>query len=331
MPITPISSGQNASRAAIVSNMLNRGGRSLSQLLGSAIQVGRNTSDNQFRQEQSFLTEQRREINLSQRRAEGAQQDLEDTRKFDEEKRRFDVKFGQTEQQFAANIDQQNLDRGVHQQQVVGNLELGAKSNEISAQNSATSVFAAKANDANAKARLGQNQQEIDLRKEGVAAARLDKQTANASALQTQENIQNFGAITDPAERKQAALGIASQSGLDASTRNRFLSEAGIGVSSKQLSALDALEASDPAAHAKAEGAIDGLTKLEVERDAELGKLTRNENEEPHLFEERKAKASARFDKRRQELERRLNLQLGGSSESTADGIFNSIGKKLGQ
>ena len=107
MPIAPIDFSAFQRNTDGLSRIMERGGSAFSTILRDAMQIGRDQSNNQARQERDFLGEQRREINLSQRKAELSQQDFEDTRRYGEDVRQFDTKFDEEVRQFGVSSDTQ--------------------------------------------------------------------------------------------------------------------------------------------------------------------------------------------------------------------------------
>ena len=110
MSIAPIDYSAFQRNPVGIEAVLSRGGSAFSSILRDAMQVGRDRANRQAAQEKDFLGEQRRDINLNQRRAELQQQDYEDTKNFDEGARRFDTTFGenvrQSDRAFGENVRQ---------------------------------------------------------------------------------------------------------------------------------------------------------------------------------------------------------------------------------
>lgn len=104
MAIQPIASPQARNLSALDS-LLSRGGATFDTAISNAVQIGRDLANRQTQQERNFLTEQRRGINLDQRRVENERQDFEDDRTFDEGVRRFDLGFEESAQRFDLSRD----------------------------------------------------------------------------------------------------------------------------------------------------------------------------------------------------------------------------------
>jgi hypothetical protein len=110
MSIAPIDYSAFQRSPVGIEAVLARGGSALSSILRDAMQVGRDRANRQASQEKDFIEEQRRDINLNQRRGELRQQDFEDAVRFGEDVRQFDTKFGegvrQFDQTFGENVRQ---------------------------------------------------------------------------------------------------------------------------------------------------------------------------------------------------------------------------------
>jgi hypothetical protein len=291
MAITPISQDTNQNRAAIVSQMLDRGGRSLSQMLGSAIQLGRNAVDNQMRQEQSFLNEQRQEINLNQRRAQDIIMSKERDRLFDEGKRRFDLKFDQDKSFQQETLVDRDLDRDLRREQVEGGLELGKENLALAKSQSERGL----ASDLWSRALAGQ---EENRRQEGF---NLDKKKAEAEIGQIEKGaewntrLQKYPSIKDPVKLREEQ-GYLAANAPDASSRNRFLAEMGIGISKEEVSDMGALSAPQ---QKQAEGALKALSDLQGQRAEAITGVTLTDEErklEGVTVESKIKRINAEFD-----------------------------------
>jgi len=106
MSIAPIDYSAFQRNPVGIEAVLSRGGSAFSSILRDAMQVGRDRANRQAAQEKDFLGEQRRDINLNQRRAELQQQDFEDAQNFSEGARKFDATFGENVRQFDQTFDQ---------------------------------------------------------------------------------------------------------------------------------------------------------------------------------------------------------------------------------
>lgn len=115
MAIQPIELPNFSRNSAPIESILARGGSAFGSILRDLAQINKSQADNQARQESEFLTEQRREINLNERRNELAQQNYEDERRFNEDRRQFDVKFGEGVRQFDTGLIESSLDRGLRE------------------------------------------------------------------------------------------------------------------------------------------------------------------------------------------------------------------------
>ena len=124
MSIAPIDYSAFQRSPVGIEAVLARGGSALSSILRDAMQVGRDRANRQASQEKDFVEEQRRDINLNQRRGELRQQDFEDTRRFGEDVRQFDTKFGENVRQFDQNFDENVRQFGVRETQAEAQLGL---------------------------------------------------------------------------------------------------------------------------------------------------------------------------------------------------------------
>ena len=136
MPIEPINTSGFARNPLGIEAILERGTSAFGGIIRDMIQVGRDQANNQVGQERDFLAEQRREINLNQRRGENVLAQQNADRRFTEDTRQFDAKFGQGQSQFAQNIEQSNLDRVVRTegqdiQRAQGEANIGLRKDEL--------------------------------------------------------------------------------------------------------------------------------------------------------------------------------------------------------
>lgn len=105
MAIDPIKIFQGGESS--LANIFQSGSASITSILDKAVQIGRDISNKQMRQEEDLLSIRQQETALQQRRAENLSQDWEDVFRFAENKRQFDTKFDQSvlsdQRDFAAN------------------------------------------------------------------------------------------------------------------------------------------------------------------------------------------------------------------------------------
>lgn len=152
MPIEPIQIGPLARNPVGIESILARGSSAFQSILSNAIQIGRDQANNQLRQERDLITEQRREINLDQRKREEAQQNFEDERRFDEDRRQFGIKFDEDVRQFDTRVDESTLDRGVRSRSLDIREDQGERTLDLS------------------ERRVGVAEDELDLRREEADA-----------------------------------------------------------------------------------------------------------------------------------------------------------------
>lgn len=105
MPIDPIKIFQGGESS--IAGILQGGNSTITSILDKAVQIGRDISNKQMRQEEDMLSMRQQETALQQRRAENLSQDWEDVFRFTENRRQFDTKFDRAtmedERNFAAN------------------------------------------------------------------------------------------------------------------------------------------------------------------------------------------------------------------------------------
>lgn len=186
MAITPISIPGLSRNPTGVEAIVARGTSVLGSILRDATQIGRDQANNQARAERDFLTEQRREINLTQRRAENLQTQTNADRRFEEDTRQFDIKFGEDQRQFNFRADQMEEgglrdDRrlglaeqsaAVNQQVALGGLQLRREANQLQQEDNAL--------------RREERQEDRALRKE-VSAISLEQARLNLREAQGEE------------------------------------------------------------------------------------------------------------------------------------------------
>lgn len=296
--------------------MLDRGGRSLSQMLGSAIQLGRNAVDNQMRQEQSFLTEQRREINLNERRAENIIASLERDRQFDESQRRFDLKFNQDEEFQQDRLEQAGLDRDIRRRQVEGGLELGRERMGLERE---------RMQEGRAARLFGQNlegqeearrQEEFRLRKRQAEAEINQLESGNR---EQQSFFDEFSRAT-PSQRTELLNRRGFGLGFDATTLRSLVAQSDIGVTQDQKSRIEQLS---PADRSSAEGLSKAIEDLEIKlRMGRKGAL----GEAISLSPEEKKGVEAEL----QDAKTKLDVLLQGDA-GTASGLLDRARRKTSQ
>ena len=183
MAITPIDITGFTRNPMGIEAVLSRGASALQGVIQNALQTGRDQANNQARQERAFLDEQRREINLRQRRGEVAQQDFEDNRNFVEGQRRFDATFGENTRQFDTRMVESGLDRGLQAAGLAVRAKQGDAQIDISKEQLGLS-----------KQRLDNETEDLQFRREDrkqdrdVAAVRLESaKLALASAKSEEE------------------------------------------------------------------------------------------------------------------------------------------------
>ncbi len=105
MAIEPIKIFQGGDTA--LAGIFQNGNATITGILDRAVQIGRDISNKQMRQEEDMLSLRQQETALAQRRAENLNQDWEDVFRFAENRRQFDTKFDRAtmedERDFAAN------------------------------------------------------------------------------------------------------------------------------------------------------------------------------------------------------------------------------------
>lgn len=145
MAIEPIQLPGFSRNPTGVEAILARGGSAFGSILRDAVQIGRDQSNLQASQERDLIAEQRREINLTQRRGELVQDQANADRRFGEDQRQFDTKFGEGVRQFDTNVVENNVDRGLKVRQLdlqaqgqAATIEQGKERTEIEKQKLAT-------------------------------------------------------------------------------------------------------------------------------------------------------------------------------------------------
>jgi hypothetical protein len=106
MSIAPIDYSAFQRSPVGIEAVLARGGSALSSILRDAMQVGRDRANRQASQEKDFIEEQRRDINLNNRRSEFAEGTRRYEKTFDEGVRRFDTGFDEGVRQFNVGFEE---------------------------------------------------------------------------------------------------------------------------------------------------------------------------------------------------------------------------------
>lgn len=281
MPIVPISTNQQAGRASVVSQILERGSNVLGRQLDNVISLGRQQANNQLSQEQSFLTEQRRGINLEQRKAEFNSTAQANENRLIFQKAKFRTEFSEKSRQFDQSLalEQDKVNerkRSNRASESLGflnrgdKLELGRRGAAIDRQRAASGARNADANFLNAENNQRTSQarlQEAQNRK-GEAAAFAQ---AGGDLAQRQSDFGNRFASADPTQRQDLLLREGSVLFKDDAPALRlFQAEAGVGgVGKGQIDAIDGIE--DQGQQAVAEGIRKRLVSLaQTQQDPEF-------------------------------------------------------------
>lgn len=257
MAITPISQDMNQNRASIVNQMLDRGGRSLSQMLGAAIQLGRNAVDNQARQEGAFLAEQRRELNYNERRADALAASQQAQEKAAEERRRFNLGFNQAERFEQNKLMESAQDRAIRSLQVEGGLALGQAQLGMQREQMQEGRAARLFSQGVAGQEEARRQEEFKLsrRKTEAEIGQLESGNENQQAF-----LQEFSRAT-PSQKTDLLNRQGFSLGFDATTTKALIEQSDIGVTQEQKALIDRLPAPE---RASAEGLTKAIEELEV-------------------------------------------------------------------
>lgn len=312
MPIEPINISGFARNPVGVEAILSRGSSAFGSILQGLTQVARDQANNQEAQQRDFLTEQRREIQLKERRGERVQDQANADRRFVEDTRQFDVKFDQGNRQFDVNIEQANLDRirkdrGLDLQESGqkvsaevsrGNLEENRQSNDIRQEdltfrrNQATEEKAQR--DEEHKVRLDTAKLELQQAqgKESQMAAKENYAKAQSEALVKMDELIKGG---DKEKAKSFFNTTIEAYDFDPGTKARFAKQLGIEGGTTESGA----------------SSVAPLTELQdADLDSEIKKLegavnpnTRDGTQVPQAGE----KTALRLSELRQEKERRKN------------------------
>jgi hypothetical protein len=224
MSIAPIDYSAFQRSPVGIEAVLARGGSALSSILRDAMQVGRDRANRQASQEKDFVEEQRRDINLNQRRGELRQQDFEDTRRFGEDVRQFDTKFGENVRQFDQNFNENVRQFGVRETQAEAQLGLQREAGSRD------------------KLRLEGQLEEEKFRRENILPAELEIKTKELEA-----ETARVAGIRDEAERRKAEADLKL-------SRETNLGEA--------LMAIDSLiKANDPRSLAEAQSQFTSIVE----------------------------------------------------------------------
>lgn len=113
MAIEPINISGFSRSTSGVEAILARGTSALDSVTRNAIQVGRDQANLQAGQERDLITEQRREVNLKQRRSEEARDNFEDDRAFSRGVAEFDTQQDLAERRFSADTEDRALGRAL--------------------------------------------------------------------------------------------------------------------------------------------------------------------------------------------------------------------------
>ncbi len=201
-PLQMLDNGQTS-----LQQLLTRGGNVLAQSLQNSINLGRSLADNQIRQEQDFLREQRSEINLLERRGERAQAQANLDRNFNQGVYQFDRTADRADQ--ATQFSQ-------GQQLFQNELSLGAASRAD--QQAATSQQLADVRLSEAD-RIAREREDQRLFTRGVAGSNFLSEvdgatpeqkaaisTAQAAAARESNDVEGFLGATSAAAAAEAEL-----------------------------------------------------------------------------------------------------------------------------